>query len=257
MTLKGIEWKAQQLLVRCWDEVKAVLEAMSVPSPRPSSDGYEIFNVSYDDDAPHALRVEIPGVVLQLPERYSATASNLFVHIRALIELDAAALRSKRLQTSAFSTEVAYFRYSRAELKHVFGAHYDSEFAAVAHPVFHGQLKCYNERGAVVSELYSLGCESKSAIAGVLGNARVPTSQLDFFSVIVQLCADHLIDANADDTRRELFNRLRALRRQLQGCGYAWPGFQQASSCMQAAYWYEDVPPLAAASYSISTSIGE
>lgn len=246
MTLKGIEWKAQQLLVRCWDEVRAVLEAMNVPVPRPSGDGYEIFKVTYGDDAPDSLRVEIPSVVLQLPERHSATASNLFVHIRALIELDAAALTNKRLQTSAFSTEVAYFRYSSAELKHVFGAHYDSEFAALAHPVFHGQLKCYNERGALVSDLYSLGCESKSAIAGVLGNARIPTSQLDFFSVIVQLCADHLIDANADDTRREQFNRLRALRHQLQGCGYAWPAFQQASSCMQAAHWYDDAPPLPA-----------
>lgn len=243
VALGKLEATAQRLLVKLWDDVKAVLSDLNVPTPRPTDDGYRLFDVRpAQQDA--AIEVDIPKIVFQLPERFSAPPgrTNLYVHVRGRLALDVNAVQGGRLKTSSFNTEVAYFRHGRAGLKHVFGAHYDSDTHSVAHPVFHAQMKCYNERGGDVSDSFSLDCGSESVITGIFGTTRIPTAQLDFFSVVLQLCADHLIDENADDTRRAAFNRMRALCHRLQGAGYAWQ-FAQAADCMRSAHWYEDAPP--------------
>ena len=246
MALGKVEAIAQRLLVRLWDDIKAVLSDLNVPTPRPTDDGYRLFEVRPVQAADGPVEVDIARIVFQLPERFSAPTgrTNLYVHVRGRLGLDANALQEGRLRTTSFNTEVAYFRHGRAGLKHVFGAHYDSDAKSLAHPVFHAQMKCYNERGSDVSDSFSLDCASESVITGVFGTARIPTAQLDFFSVVMQLCADHLIDENADDTRRLAFNRMRELRHRFQGAGYAWP-FGQAAECMRSAHWYDDAPPIA------------
>lgn len=97
------------------------------------------------------------------------------------------------MQTRDFSTRVGYFRRVPGLLEHVFGAHYDFSRDELGHPAFHGQMRSFSTFSTHVHEQYGIEGGVSDYLAGVLKTVRLPTAQMDMFSLFLQLCADHLL----------------------------------------------------------------
>ena len=150
------------------------------------------------------------------------------------------------LQTTWFSTEVGYFRLKRNRLEHVYGVHYDMDKRGDGHPVFHAQLspaKCF---ASVIREEFCLDAEVKDHVRPILRNVRTPTAQMDFFSVLTQLCADHLMRVNQEDREDSdsqvtgAFDDVRSACDLLQGAAHelSYLNGGRAPKCYRSSHWY-------------------
>jgi hypothetical protein len=238
MAKNKIEARAEKLLIEQWNAVKQQLTRAGALDTRPD-DGYGIFSLVDYPKVQGQVQFNIAPVTFNVPER-ADSSSDLYIVAEGRIYLDYEALeKESRLSTVGFATQVGYFRLTiDGKLCHVYGAHYDFSEDEIGHPVFHGQMKSFNEHGALVSETFTLDCESTDLIKGVLRNVRVPTAQMDFFSVILQICADHLISADSGEDQKDAFNQLREASRSLQGAGHLWPQLKDVSICMKSHHWY-------------------
>ena len=232
-----IELKARNLLVCQWANVLTQLERLSLPEARPI-DGYQIFDLIDHPKVDGQIGFNIAPVTFKVPERAHGSP-DMYIVAQGRIYLDQAAIKeSKKLKTVRFATEVGYFRMATGELNHVYGAHYDFSFNEIGHPVFHAQMKSYNERGQWVSDAFQLDCESKDHMAHVLRTVRLPTAQMDFFALVLQICADHLMSKDSGVEQREAFENLRKVNHSIQGAGHLWGRLVDAPSCMRSQHWY-------------------
>jgi hypothetical protein len=242
-TMNQIEARGQKLLIEQWNAMKAKLDQLGRPVVRPD-DGYRIFSLIEDDPRTPAGQIAycVDPVVFQVPERASDHASNMFIVVKGRIYLDNNALKNdKVLKTMNFGTEVGYFRFKDNKLNHVYGAHYDFSLNEVGHPVFHGQMRSFNDRCAVVSENYEgIGAESLDYMEKVLRNVRLPTAQMDFFGVVLQIAADHLMNKDSSEEQKGIFEELCELSKEIQGAAHRWLELKEAGSCMRARHWYPD-----------------
>ena len=240
--MNRLEALGQQLLIDQWNGMKERLEKLGQFAVRPH-DGYGIFSLVRKDDRVPAgqLAYAITPVVFQVPERASG-APNMFIVVSGRIYLDEEALRARKvLKTMNFGTEVGYFRHKRVQLVHCYGAHYDFSFDEVGHPIFHAQLRSFTSHSAAVSENYEgVTGELLDHMEGVLRNVRVPTAQMDFFAVVLQIAADHLLSKEASNDQKLVFEELRLLSKAIEGAGNRWPELEQAGGCMRARHWYPD-----------------
>lgn len=237
MGMNPVETTALKLLVDQWSNVKTQLDRLSLPDARPA-DGYGIFSLIGHSKVDGQIRFNIAPVTFNVPERANA-AADLYIIARGRIYLDQAAIKSRRaLKTVSFATEVGYFRKSKDKLKHIYGAHYDFSLDEIGHPVFHAQMKSYNERGREVSEAFQLDCDSDDLVKHVLRTVRLPTAQMDFFALVMQICADHLMSKDSGDEERKAFADLRKVSHEIQGSGHLWAKLAEAPACMRAPHWY-------------------
>ena len=100
---------------------------------------------------------------------------------------------SGKLISSDFGTRVEYYRKNKPfGWKFLNSIHYDYEPSFANHPVFHAQLSnrslLYSKAGYDFASLYPL-----SGNVELLKATRIPTFQMDIFSTLVSICADHLI----------------------------------------------------------------
>lgn len=239
--MNGIEQRAQKLLVDQWNSVKAQLARLSLPDARPD-EGYGIFSLIEHPKVPGQIGFDVAPVTFNVPERAKNTPNNtpnIYIVARGRIYLDQDAIRNQRaLKTVSFATEVGYFRMGNSSLNHIFGAHYDFSLDEIGHPVFHAQMKSYNECGSLVSDAFQLDCPSNDLIQGVLGTVRVPTAQMDFFALVLQICADHLMSKDSGPEERAAFADLRQVSRAIQGAGHLWTKLSEAPACMRSLHWY-------------------
>ena len=236
MGMNSIESTARRLLVDQWNNVKAQLDRLSLPDAKPN-DGYQIFSLIEDPKVDGQIGFDIKPVTFNVPERADASP-NMFIVAQGRIYLDQTMVKSNTLKTVSFATEVGYFRMSKGELHHVYGAHYDFSFDEIGHPIFHGQMRSYNERASWISDAFKLDCGSKDHMAGILRTVRLPTAQMDFFSLILQICADHLISKDSGDDQKKAFENLRDASSAIQGAGHRWETLVQAPRCMRSQHWY-------------------
>ena len=232
------ERRAIKLLVERWDAVGNQFGRLKMPCARPN-DGYQIFSLIAPQRTAGEIGFEIKPVVFNLPERANGEAV-LFVVVRGKLYFDEAAIKQNVLRTLDFATEAAYFRKKADELEHVYGAHYDFARNEVGHPAFHAQMKSFAERFHQVTSAFEMTCTSKDLVDGVLRTVRLPSAQMDFFSFILQLCADHLIDKNSGPEELSAFRDLKSASAEIKGAAFLvpWLAKPAAQACLRANHWY-------------------
>jgi hypothetical protein len=96
------------------------------------------------------------------------------------------------------------------------------------------------EFGEMVIRAYTLTGGLDDLVSRILRNVRVPTAQMDIFSVILQICADHLISNASDQAAKDAFTEM------VKSCGFftgaghrlEFLKSEPAISCYRSMYWY-------------------
>lgn len=109
--------------------------------------------------------------------------------------------RNEEIVFKKYKTSVLYCRPIRPssdnEFKDPVGYHYDFDSNVdPAHPVFHAQQDNTTLIDEVSAQFSSSFPEGSS---NAFGSARIPTCQLDFYSAILMIIADHLVDHSESD----------------------------------------------------------
>ncbi|MFZ5616469.1 MAG: hypothetical protein ACOZAA_03990 [Pseudomonadota bacterium] len=222
-----------------WKEMYAGVQRMFQASTIAPSAFAEIFQPS--ENAPdNEVRLTVRPFVVAVPERASHQKIELFVCVEGFIGFDKAELRNKNLRTMNFSTRVGYFRYKPNELVHVFGAHFDFDEITPGHPIFHAQMGPQLQMCESVKKAATSVAEPTNVIEGILKNVRMPSAQMDAFSVLLQICADHLIDNNSSQVVKDEFLSLTRACDFFLGAAHRFPSLtaEKAAKCYRSLHWY-------------------
>ena len=108
--------------------------------------------------------------------------------------------------------------------------------------VVRGAQMCSQEEfGATVRDFFNLPLDpGKDLAAGLLRNVRMPTAQMDVFSVITQIGADHLVSETSSLEVRAAFGKLREACDFFMGAAgrLAYLNSMGASHCYRSTHWY-------------------
>ena len=230
--------KTYTRLVNVWDQFFFALARLDHSAEGRYANGRATLEVLSTDD--ESVAFDIKPIVLNLPEYPNAAQRRLYVVVRGRLTLNKVESKNSDLVTRYFSTEAAYFRESSGHLEHVFGAHFDFSLNELGHPIFHSQMKSYAEFSEFVFDKYGSKQEVTDYVKNILGKVRVPTAQMDIFSIFVQVCADHLLSSKLGDAACEAFNTLLQKNGALQGAGYQSEELtsQKAAKCYRSGHWY-------------------
>lgn len=93
----------------------------------------------------------------------------------------------------------------------------------------------------MVKARFNLDCEIEPVMGRILRNVRTPSAQMDFFAVMTQICADHLIAATSSSDVRSAFGTLRDASDFFVGAAHrlAYLNTAPAIGCYRSKYWYE------------------
>lgn len=187
---------------------------------------------------------EIQPTVFLLPERSSHRTADLYVVVSGQMVFEPLTAASWR--TAGFATRIAYFRMRPGVLDHTCGLHYDFD-TSLAHPVFHVQFRSQADmRETVEKEFRPKLSLRQDAMKDVIQTVRIPTAQMDFFSVVLQLCADHLVGKDSQKPVTSEFLNLRStIAESMSGACATHPGLSAARSakCSRAPHWYLNARP--------------
>jgi hypothetical protein len=182
--------------------------------------------------------------IVNIPERVSKPDLDLYIGISGWLSFEANDAHIIPYLTKSFGTKVGYFRRRIVEsgpiLEHVYGAHYDLDEVSPGHPAFHGQISsqlAFKEQ----LDLHHPGQPSPSdLVAPILKNVRTPSAQMDVFSVLTQICADHLIYQESSKEVLEAFEDLREASRFFVGAAHRldYLRLDPAPSCYRSSHWY-------------------
>jgi hypothetical protein len=228
----------QNDLQRAWQGVQAATRQMHPSSQIRPADATVIFMPDGSSDDP---RFNIGPVVFHVPERANGRGSNLYVALSGWLSFGGPVAADPRRTTLRFGTQVGYFRAKGEKLVHIYGVHYDMDEELPGHPVFHAQMSSQVELGADVSRLFNLQLDIGDDLpGGLLRNVRTPTAQMDVFSVIIQIGADHLISEASGPEVHAAFARLRESCDFFMGAAgrLAYLNSVRASHCYRSTHWY-------------------
>ena len=224
-----------------WDAVRAGMRSLYPSSnPRPYS-AAEIFVADTSASADEVKMIVNP-IIFHLPERASGREADLYIVLSGWLSFEKANLRQSRLRTHSFGTQIGYFRAKPGSLEHVYGAHYDIDETQPGHPVFHAQMKSKIEFAERIMATYTLSTTICDRVSQILRNVRVPTAQMDVFSVILQICADHLMSSASDQQAKTSFAAM------AKSCGFfdgaahrlSYLNDGLAPCCYRSVHWYPE-----------------
>lgn len=233
---------AQHVLKRvqgAWDNVLYGMAKMYQScSVRPDS-AFEVFRLdptAGDDE----VKLLINPVVFNVPERATRQQADLFIVITGWLSFQGPNFRDGPLKTKSFGTEIGYFRNKGGMLEHVYGAHYDIDESRPGHPVFHAQIAPQMEFGNSVTDRYRVKGTLENKMGSILGNVRTPSAQMDIFSVITQICADHLMCEKSANEVKNAFTSLRSSCNFFIGAAHRmdYLNTPPANSCYRSTHWY-------------------
>ena len=237
--------RSLKLVRETWTKTFAEIRKLGQPVVIRPQDSNEIFRIEGADG--DRARLETTPVVFHIPERVIGKKGNrLFVVVKGEIEF-ALEGDGEDIRASGFATRVAYFRVCGAGVKHIFGMHFDLD-RTVGHPVFHAQLRPYGELYQCVLEMFpsdEWDVAPIDCVNGLLRNVRLPTAQMDFFSVILLICSDHLVSASAKPVDRDIraaYEKIRRYCGAFLGYGEEHQGLRDMAErrCARSHFWYAD-----------------
>lgn len=243
LAFSGETWRAQLALHNVWTDVRAAMQRMAASSDIRPADATGVFR-PVDHPSGHP-KFDVGPLVFSIPERASGRAANLYIVAKGWIIFAPPREDDDRQTTLEFGTEVGYFRLSGDQLTHVYGAHYDMDEQLTGHPVFHGQMSSQAELANAIETEFHLPFDPENdQIAGLLRNVRTPTAQMDIFSVITQISADHLVSEASGDEVKEAFSLLRKSCDFFVGAAgrLNYLNCEQAARCYRATHWYNREP---------------
>ena len=225
-----------------WTHVQAAMRRLSNNVQVRPKDANEIFKRMSGSGG---FCFEVRPTVFHLPERAANPKPDLYVVVSGEMAFEAPTTAGV-WRMSGFKTRIAYFRAGPGQLDHTCGLHYDLD-ASPAHPIFHVQFDSLSGMKIDVEQAFRTRlAEGKDAMAGVIRNVRIPTAQMDFFSVVLQLCADHLVGSGSPKPVVSEFSKLRTyIAETMSGACAAHPGLVagRAARCSRAPHWYLNPPP--------------
>ena len=236
----GANAQTLRLLRQAWTEKVYAMRRMDQGTSVKPSDPNEVFQIS-QSKAPEEVHVECGPAVFKLCEKAGETSKNMYVVVQGWIRAKKSSEKNGKIQTSSFSTTVGYFRLKKNQLEHVYGVHYDMDGDDNGHPIFHSQFRPAKDLAEQICIQYRVNVNVVDDHAKcMLRNVRVPTAQMDFFSVFTQLCADHLISNNANTGAVTTFHRLRLSCHRLQGVAHrlSYLTCKEARECLRSSHWY-------------------
>jgi hypothetical protein len=244
MVARGDAWSIQGDIHTAWQGALSAIRQMRPScSVRPTS-APDIFKVDGDSALP---KFNIGPVVFNVPERANYLVSNLYVVVRGWIVFGAPLAAGAPRITMQFGTQVGYFRMKNNQLSHVYGIHYDMDERLPGHPVFHAQLATQVKLAPAVMDNFRIPVDPNfDWSAGLLRTVRTPTAQMDAFSVITQIGADHLLGESASQENLKGFARLRAACDFFLGAGARLDYLNSlpASHCYRSTHWYARPNPI-------------
>jgi hypothetical protein len=222
-----------------WTHIVAAIPKLYANADIQPSDLNEVLRFSERQDD-QAVAFDLEPVVVKVPETRKASRE-LFVVIRGRLAFRRRDFTEHdEFVTNSFATQVGYFVRDGRSLRHAFGVHYDFSPSQLAHPAFHAQLRSFLEFADSVQSLYRFEAQSVDDVTGILPSVRVPTAQMDVFSVFLQVCADHLLHSNSSREDRQAFDTL--LERAAFCVGAAWRVGRlmtdEAAKCYRSRHWY-------------------
>src|SRR5580700_5260 len=192
-----------------WDQLLATMKRMYPSADVRPNGGYDVFDL--DASAPdEEIKFDVGPLVFNVPER-AGRGHDLFIVIKGWLSFGDGDFRQLPLKTKSFGTEVGYFRWKDNFLEHVYGAHYDLDEALPGHPVFHAQLASRLDLAPAIRELFRVEDGIADHFSPKIRNIRIPTAQMDVFSTVVQICADHLVYKGVDKSVQAAFEDMRAI----------------------------------------------
>lgn len=229
-----------------WDQATGSMKQIYQFCAQQPPDFHAIFRAV--DGQADEVKFEIGPVVFLIPERLGRS-HQLYVAVEGRLSFEKDKLRDGPLKTRAFGTRVAYFKQKGGNLEHVFGAHYDLDELSPGHPVFHAQLQGMSEMADKVRELFRLTGETINSFQPQVRNIRIPCAQMDVFSAILQMCADHLVIKGVDGQVADEFSKMRAKSDFFIGAAHRLPYISSpvASNCYRSWHWYGGDRPVAEA----------
>ena len=230
-------WRVQQQVQTAWtNAIHHLTQISQWASVRPRTPN-QIFIL--DRNAPDdTIKFLITPTVFLVSERSGHPGTNLFVVVDGWLSFKPPCTK-QILRTCDFGTRVAYFREKHNSLDHIFGAHYDMDEKDYRHPVFHAQISSQMEYASHIKVQFSQEKEICDCVNKLFRTVRIPTAQMDIFSVLVQICADHLIGpqpAAAVTTAFDLKNAVGFFIGAAHDLSYL--NSQPASSCYRGHHWY-------------------
>lgn len=233
-------FQIQKQLTHHWEHVTSCIQRLNNASVVTPSDPYRAIQHHRDRDD-EVCEFTLGPVVLNLPERASDPRTPLYIVTRGMIGIDLRHFaESAQIRTVDFGSEAGYFRLKGNILHHIYGAHYDFSRDEIGHPVFHAQMKSFAEMFAVVNEHLGMDWAVSDDINKLLKNVRMPTAQMDVFSLLLQMIADHLISSTSSDEEIAHFDALVSQSKKLRGAGYLVSRMDSpdASACYRSVHWY-------------------
>lgn len=236
-------WTINKNLNLAWSGISTAMKRMYpsvVISPSTSAD------IFAPDSAAEGPKFNIGPVVFKVPERAKDGKSRgdqakLYIVVEGWIAFGDVLQGTNYLTTLDFGTQVGYFREKDEQLIHVYGVHYDMDEKLPGHPVFHAQMSTQADMAPTVEKYFNLKFDSENDVPRrLLRNVRTPTAQMDVFSVITQIGADHLVSKASSEEVIFAFAKLRAACDFFYGAGgrFAYLSEYPASYCYRSTHWY-------------------
>ena len=233
--------RVQQRVHRAWNNAIHRLQQMNQASTVQPPLPFDIFKL--DEHGPDdVVKLTVGPVVFNVHKRPNKRAANLFIVLKGWLAFDGPDFETPPLKTKNFGTQVAYFRSKESDhtLEHIYGAHYDMDEEKFGHPVFHSQLGSHLEFGNDINCLFRLDYQLVNRMDKILRTVRTPSAQMDVFSVVTQICADHLVDKNSDPGVKTAFQKVREACDFLVGAAHrmAFLNVKPATCCYRSTHWY-------------------
>jgi hypothetical protein len=179
-------------------------------------------------------------LVCLLPERAQKKPRSIYVVLSGYLALSVDS--GAPFDTVRFGTRVGYFRSRDSQLVHVLGLHYDFDEVLANHPVYHAQLGSQIEFVTDIENAMKRpqANDPIDMMADIFGGSRIPTAQLDFFSAMAQIGADHLLSKDGPPEAQSAFKSLTGTCATVSGSGSRHSRFAraQAEGCYRGEHWY-------------------
>ena len=221
-----------------WRTMRTCMQCMWPSSDVRPSDARNVFRFG-TSESDGGIPCEIRPVIFFVPERASHSQRTLYIGVKGRLIFDGPSGREKP-RARWFSTSVGYFRNKKETLEHILGMHYDVDDTQIDHPVFHGQIGPQADFVGAINQHYHADLVARDGVRSFLRSVRIPSAEMDVFSVFLQICADHLIDRFSGGQQRSAFSRMR------ESCGIYLGSANRVAElirgtgegCFRATRWY-------------------